>query len=277
MTDKQEENVQFKMRDEEIDEQVIPAEINELKLEKISHRVTLISIIIPVLIAVVIVITYLDIKKRVVQTEDTGSFEFNKLSSDLESRFSSVSLRQARMENAMEKLTSDINHSVAGIQVRLEKLDDAIASTGKKSVGQAEYEAARAELVDQINRVVDSTNQTSEQVAAITEKLKTQIDQLSTGLAAVNETLVEMDQRLIELEDKTIDKPAMDLAIRLETMRVSSDLKSRIESLENKLNTLESKLNAGDRQSSSPEPAGAPEKDQDGGASPDIEEQTISK
>ena len=53
-----EENGEFKMQldgtNQAIDDQLMPPEINEFKLEKISQRVTLISILIPVLIVIVL-------------------------------------------------------------------------------------------------------------------------------------------------------------------------------------------------------------------------------
>ena len=123
------EDVKFQMRMdkvrdevEEPEEPVVQTEVHELKLEKINQRVTLISILIPVLIVVVLVITYLDIKKRVVRTEDTGASEFQKLSTDLESRFSSLSLRQAKLEEAMTTMTEQNDKDVAAIRTRLDKL-----------------------------------------------------------------------------------------------------------------------------------------------------------
>ena len=128
-----EEDVKFKMRLDKINDEVeepedsvVQTEVHELKLEKINQRVTLISILIPVLIVVVLVIAYLDIKQRVVRTEDTGASEFQKLSADLESRFSSLSLRQAKLEEAVAAMTEQNDKNVAALNTRLDKLQQSL-------------------------------------------------------------------------------------------------------------------------------------------------------
>ena len=249
MNDHLEENGQFKLQSEplgeEIDKPEIPSEINELRLEKVSQRVTLISIMIPVLIVIVLVIAYLDIKKRVVRTEDTGTIEFQKLSTDLESRFSSLSVRQARLEGDVAKLFEQTNHATATIQVRLKELQDTleqVEKVQKSALKRSELNKTKQELVETINSLVESTNQTGEQVAAITDTLKKQMDELTLSLAETDRGISEMERQVTELDNSKIDKPAMDLALRLETMRVASDLKARIDSIEKKLISMEEKL-----------------------------------
>lgn len=298
MNEQNEDNGQFKMRldnlSEAIEDQVIPAEINELKLEKISQRVTLISILIPVLIVIVLVIAYLDIKKRVVQTEDTGTIEFKKLSSDLESRFSSLSVRQARIEDAMERLVEQTNHTIAAIQVRLEKVDDSIKKANKEAVGQKEYNSTKEELVKQINTVVESTNVAGEQMAAIAQQLKKQMDDLSQSLSQADAQIAELGDKFTTLREQKIDKPTLDLALRLEALKIENELKTQIEALQSRIKTLESHAPSSPTKSvpSSPLPssksskanspdssAKTPSQPAKSGtnASPGIEEQNIAK
>lgn len=246
MDEQHEENGHFKMRlDEEseaVEEQEIPKEINELKLEKISHRVTLISILIPVLIVIVLVFTYLDIKRRVVQTEDTGAIEFKKLSSDLESRFGSLSVRQARIEDGMARLTEQTNQILASIQVRLEKLDDSIKKTGKEAVGQKEFDTTRSEMVKKLNSAIEAANDTSVQMAAISEALKTQIDELRQSLADTQPHLDELEGMIDALRRNKLDKEAMDLALRIETMKVENALKMQMDDLRTIMKGIDNRL-----------------------------------
>jgi hypothetical protein len=58
-------------------------EARDRRIEKISHRVTIISILIPVLLGVVFYITYRDITSRVSQSQDTGAMEIQNLSTQL--------------------------------------------------------------------------------------------------------------------------------------------------------------------------------------------------
>jgi hypothetical protein len=259
-----EEDIQFKMRpdkpneevSEYVEEQTIPAEVNELKLEKINQRVTLISILIPVLIVVVLVITYLDIKKRVVRTEDTGASEFQKLSSDLESRFSSLSVRQARIEDAMDKLIEENNKATAALQVRLDKLQTAVKDVNKLTAEQKESKAAIAEVVKQVNTVIESSNQAATQTAAITQELKKQIDQANHGLTASASQLAAVEKKVSSIDQGKIDKSAMDLAIKFEILKLDNSLKTQIDALQSKLYNIESQ--SGRRTLISAPPSSAP-------------------
>jgi uncharacterized phage infection (PIP) family protein YhgE len=246
MKDQHEDDRQFNLRlnkdPEEIDEPAIPADVNEFKLEKISQRVTLISILIPVLIVIVLVFTYMDIKRRVIKTEDFGEMEIQKLSKDLDSRFSSLSLRQARLEEALDKLNDQNNRATAAIQVRLEKLNDNIKEIRQGTVAIKDFNATNAGMVKQINSVIESTNQAGEQVAAISRELKNQIDQVNQGVAAADRQLGALDRKLVEFDQTKIDKSALDLALKLESLKIETAMKSQIQALQAKIGTLEEQL-----------------------------------
>ena len=61
---------QFSADDDE-PEAIVQDELRELKIEKLGQRVTLLTILIPCMIGVILVITYLDIKDRVTRSYDT--------------------------------------------------------------------------------------------------------------------------------------------------------------------------------------------------------------
>jgi len=255
------EDVKFQMRMgkvnddvEEPEEPVVQTEVHELKLEKINQRVTLISILIPVLIVVVLVITYLDIKKRVVRTEDTGASEFQKLSADLESRFSSLSLRQAKLEEAMTAMTEQNDKNVAAIRTRIDKLQESLKEITRLAADQKELKASRAEMVKQINTVVESSNAAATQTAAITQELKKQMDQVSQSLNSSTSQISAVEKKISGIDQNKIDKSTMDLAIKFEVLKVENALKSRIDALQTRINELQ---NAAGRRSSSAAPAPA--------------------
>ena len=265
MNDRLEDNEQFKLRSEDLVETAekseIPAEINELRLEKISQRVTLISIMIPVLIVIVLVITYLDIKKRVVRTEDTGMIEFQKLSADLESRFSSLSVRQAKLEDDMTRMIAQSDQSAAAVHVRLQKLQETLNQVQqgiKNKIDKKELDSTRDDLVRQINGLVDASNQASQQMAAITTELKKQMDQLTANVAATEQRMADINRLLAELEKNKIDKPAMDLALRLETLKVSSDVKAKLDAMQQTIDALKKQIGRAAQPAAAPPASSTP-------------------
>ncbi|MBI5063022.1 MAG: hypothetical protein HZB87_06070 [Desulfatitalea sp.] len=242
-----EEDIKFKMRlgksneeVEEPEEQPVQTEVHELKLEKINQRVTLISILIPVLIVVVLLITYLDIKKLVVRTEDTGASEFQKLSTDLESRFSSLSVRQAKIEETMTALTDQNDKTAAAMNTRLDKLQETLKLVSKLAADQKELKTAKADMAKQIDDVVDASNAAATQTAAITQELKKQMDEVRQSLAAIGSQVGAVEKKVTVIDQSKIDKQAMDLAIKFEGLKIENSLKGRMDALQSVLNGMES-------------------------------------
>ena len=89
--------------DDRENDAVMQAELQELKIEKLSQRVLLLTILIPCMIGIIVVVSYLDIKGRVSRTQSTGTIGVQKLSKEMESRFSSLSLEQAKLEEVQAK------------------------------------------------------------------------------------------------------------------------------------------------------------------------------
>ena len=243
MNDLREDNDQFKLSmDDTMEDAAIPAAVDELRIEKLSTRVTLISILIPVLIVVIVVITYLDIKKRVLRTEDTGTIEVQKLSKDLESRFSSLSLSQARLEESLNRFIDQNNRSLAAIQVKLKKSEDHLEHLKGSVVNQKEMHKVTEDVQKQMNTTAETLDEVTGQIATLSQKLQNQMSQLEAGLADSKAQLDGMEQKLIELDKNKIDKPAMDLALRLETLRIEQDLKAQLDTIQNKVLTLEKQI-----------------------------------
>lgn len=90
----------FRIRiDDESPDTGFEEEIKDLRIEKLSKRITFVSILIPCLIGVILFVAYLDIKKRVGSMHSTGE----AVSQDLDSRLSLVLEKQAKLEDMVAK------------------------------------------------------------------------------------------------------------------------------------------------------------------------------
>ena len=70
--------------DEQEPESFYHEELKDLRVEKLSQRLTLLSILLPCLIAVAIYFGYQDLSGRVSRSHDTGSIEVQRLTKELE-------------------------------------------------------------------------------------------------------------------------------------------------------------------------------------------------
>ena len=237
------ENVQFKMRlDGEVEDAVIPTQVDELRIEKLSHRVTLISVLIPVLIVVILVIAYIDIKRRVIRTEDTGAVTVQHLSQDLESRFSSLSLGQAHLEEALAKFQDQTNQSLAKAQVNLQKLDGGLKQSRSAMVSQKEMKTAFEKTDQRLANVARSTEEIKAQLATLDQSVQARLAQLDQKAAELGTRLDDSKETLANLEKNKIEKAALDLAIKLEILKIKQIFNAQMDDLQAQLQTLEQEV-----------------------------------
>ena len=265
MDDHHEENAQFRMRldeDAATEDAVIPTQVDELRIEKLNQRVTLISILIPVLIVVILGVAYLDIKRRVIRTEDTGAETAQHLSQDLESRFSSLSLNQAHLEESLTKLQDQTNQSLAKAQVNLQKLDESIKQSRNAMVDKKEMQSVSRKMDQGMANVARSLEELKSQVDTVSQSLQSQLEQLRQQAAEQDTKLADFRETLTDLDRNKIDKSALDLAVKLEALKIKQsfnvqweDVQAQLQSLEQKISRLSSARKTVSPPAPSPKPA----------------------
>ncbi len=278
MNENLEDNGQFKMRlDEEVEETPIPTDVDDLRIEKLSHRMTMITILIPVLLVVVLAITYMDIKKRVIQTEDSGQLTAENLSKDLESRFENLTMAQRLIEENLARLKDQSDQSVAKVQINLKKLDDRLKSTGRKMVSQKDMKATATKLDQNVDNVSKSVEELKVQMAQITETLQPRITELQNALSENKTQMNQLNQSLSAMEQNKIDKAALDLALKLEVLKLKRSQKAQIEDLQSQIKALQRKVARPAPKPVPPKPAPAPSSTPPSPQTQQLEEQTISR
>jgi len=256
--------------DEEPDEESqrqIQAEIEGLKVEKLSQRVTVITILIPILIAVILGVTYLDIKRRVISTENTGSKGFESLSRDLESRFSSLSLRQAKLEEDFGKDSERLDKASAAMGVRIKETDTALKALAASAVTQKALKKTAADTLAALDaklsplaKQLASTNakltaQGQDAIARLSElegllasmdpilaNLRASIQALHSDAETLSSNVEALSSNVETLSEGKISKEQMDLALKLDRFRIISDLQAEDKRLEKQLGEVSRQL-----------------------------------
>jgi hypothetical protein len=243
MDDQQSNQGKFKMRlDADVDEASASNQVDELRMEKLSQRVTMISILIPVLIVVVLVIAYMDIKQRVIRTEDTGTSGVQKLSEDMESRFSTLSLRQAKLEELLKRSSDMNNQSLAKIQVNLKKLEDRLKGVGKGLTSKKDLDAKLDPIDKKIANLSGAMDENKAGLAKIDQQMQTTLSQMGQTLSDRGNQIKQLQEKVNGLDQAKIDKPALDLAMKLEMLKIKQSFIERLDNIEARIKTLESKI-----------------------------------
>ncbi|MCK5205205.1 MAG: hypothetical protein KAR15_15085, partial [Desulfobacterales bacterium] len=219
--DEQYSKFKFNGEDEPESEQTLyQDEAKDRRVEKLSHRVTIISILIPVLIGVVFYIAYRDITSRVSQSQDTEAMEIQNLSIQLEENLAALSIKYGDLEAALtQKLAA------------LEKVDKAMKTNLKKAeVTVAKINATKANKKDQ----QDAIARLNTALNPIRNELKT-LAPLRNDLKAVTTELASLDkdlQQQLSTLSKNVDKALKNLTKIQSDMSVLSDRKLDRDSLQ---------------------------------------------
>lgn len=249
MREDQEDNVQFSMRrDEDIEEAVIANDVDDLRIEKLNHRVTLISILIPVLIVVILGVTYLDIKRRVVRTEDSGQLTAQTLSESLQSRFSTLSVGQAMIEENFLRLKDQTEQSIAKVQVNLQKLDETLEKSSKQMVRRQDMNTTTGKLVNSIDAMEQAVESVKQQLQALDLSFQQQLGALEQSVTDRAEQFSVLVEKLDQLEQSKIDKASLDLAIKLEILKLKQAVNVRLDDTQSALKASQSEIKTLKRQ-----------------------------
>jgi uncharacterized phage infection (PIP) family protein YhgE len=259
MDDKLNNQGRFKMKmDADVEEAPVVSQVDELRMEKLGQRVTMISILIPVLIVVVLVIAYMDIKQRVIRTEDTGVSGVQKLSQDVESRFSTLSLRQAKLEELLKQTSEKDDQSLAQIQVNLKKLEDRVKGVGRNLASKKDLDTKVDAIQKKIDNVSNAMDENQANVTQINSQMQTKLSQMGETLENRDNRIAQLETQLAGLDQEKIDKSALDLAISLEALKIKQSLKSQLDDIDARLKALETRIKTQSR--SVPAPRSIPSK-----------------
>jgi hypothetical protein len=260
------ETSRFTIRDED-DVPDYAADAENLRVEKLSTRITLVAVIIPCLLAIVLAIAYLDIKNRVNNTQYTGSVGVEKLSQDLESRFSSLSLKQAKIEQALAEQSKTLETATAALQINLKKTTAELKRLTESKPDQAALTALSKKTNADISALQKDIAELNAAFSKFDDELAAQIQLMAEGLKKDQGRLTQIEKKALRLDAEKLSKESMDLALGLERLGLKEMVKERIRAVEKKITDLSKKidalnqrLDAQARTTSKPTPATAPQK-----------------
>jgi hypothetical protein len=282
----------FTIRDMEAEpDAMYMADAENLRIEKLSTRITLVAVLIPCLLVIVLAVAYLDIKNRVINTQNTGSMGVQNLSKDLESRFSNLSLKQAKLESQLADNTEALKNATAALQVNLKKstteLKRIAAAKPDRSAFAAMTQKTEASIADLQKDMADLQKDMADLNAAFgkfDEELAAQILLMADGLKKDQGRLAAIEKKTQQLESGKLSKESMELTLGLERLGLQEMVKDKIREVEKKLaairkqiETLDQRLASKAQKASTP-PATAPppaRSTKNTSGSSTLEEQTI--
>jgi len=153
-------------------------EINTLKIEKLSNRVTIISVIIPCLIFAILLFVYLDMKERVVDVDTTKQLQVEKITRQLEEKLNSLDVRIAKNK-------FDFEQNLPQLEKKEQALENQVA---KMAASKADTKTIDISIAKLDKNIRDNSVQNKTNIKTI-EKINQQL------LAAIKENNVQLKKR----------------------------------------------------------------------------------
>jgi predicted nucleic acid-binding Zn-ribbon protein len=241
-------NSKFKMQtDDEKPDFQSQEEIDDFQVEKLSKRVTRISILIPCLIFVITLAVYFDLKKSISLTDSTGILGVKALSKELESKFSSLSLRQANLEDDLTKRIEAIEKSTASIQANLNKATTAIKYIrSARTTDNKKFESTIATIDNKLSPLPGDLETMASDLKNIDNTVDNKLANISQIIGSAKKDLINIRADIDSLKSVTVDKKSVDVllknqqeAYQLALQKITRNLEDKIESVEKKLKEQE--------------------------------------
>ncbi len=242
MTEKESKKFEMQMDDESQDFQ-IQEEIDDSKVEKLNRRITRISIIIPCLVIIILLAAYFDLKKNLSSMNTMGNMGVQSLSKELESRFSSLSIKEANLEESTGKKIGDLEKTIASLQAETKEVTTAIKyiRSARKSDNNNTENAINT-IEKKLDSIPKDLNKISSDMKKMEQSFTEKLTHISQFIASSKNDLQKINSDISSLKSSKVDRTALNdqqKVYQLALRQLTSNLEDRITSLEDKVKKLE--------------------------------------
>ena len=223
-------------------------EAKDRRVEKLGHRVTIISILIPVLIGVVFYIAYRDITSRVSQTQDTGNMEIQNLSTQLQDKFNEISSKYGELEASLTQKLASLEKVDKAMKANLKKAEATVSKINATKADKKDQQDAIAKIDTALNpirqelKVLSTMRNDIKTLKADLQSLDADVQQKLTVMSAnVDKTLQNitgMQSDMSALSNQKLDRDALQLELLKAKKSYQKDLDLTKAALDKRLSSI---------------------------------------
>jgi chromosome segregation ATPase len=262
----------LKQTDGEISASVYHEEINTLKIDKLSNRVTIISFILPCLVGIIIVFAYLDIKERMVDVDLTKQNQVERLFQQLEEKLNTLDVKIAKNQFDLENKLPELDKKNVLLEGRIAKLTttkadtktikadtkiikDQFAKLEKRIANNTNQDKSTLQTIERINKETLSSikknqnqfdktaRQIKKEATLFRKKFDTRLLELSSyeqEIGKLRKRVSLLDMKVKGFEQETASRGDLDETIT----QLKNDLSNHMEILDQQVNKLNQRLTA---------------------------------
>ncbi|MEW6672922.1 MAG: hypothetical protein AB1427_14550 [Thermodesulfobacteriota bacterium] len=223
--------------------------VENLRLNKLSRRINLFAVLILCLLVFVLVFGYFDIRNKFKNIHVSGLSDVQVLSKDLDSKFSSLSIRQAKIESLLNEKISAMEKTADLLGQKLEQTEKTLSDThsaapGKEEIAgvMAEIDKTLAPMSTDLKKLSSDLKKVSSELKSLQDKLDKESAKLATGVSGLQKEIGTLKTDTTALASTRVDKKTFDLTNRHEEKFFQQKLNDLEKSLLDKIESLRSQV-----------------------------------
>ncbi|MCK4984641.1 MAG: hypothetical protein KAS40_03930 [Desulfobacterales bacterium] len=251
--DEQYSKFKFNGEDEPESEQTLyQDEAKDRRVEKLSHRVTIISILIPVLIGVVFYIAYRDITSRVSQSQDTEAMEIQNLSTQLQDKFDELSIKYGELEASLVQKLAALEKVDKAMKANLKKAENTVSKINATKADKKDQQDAIAKIdtaLSPIRKELKDLSTMRNDLKAVTAELQsldTDVQQKLTTISAnvdkSLQNLTKIQSDMSALSNQKLDNDTLQLELLKAKKSYQKELDLTKKALDKRLSSILRKI-----------------------------------
>jgi chromosome segregation ATPase len=220
-------------------------DIEESQAVRLNRRITRTAFLVIALMGVVVLFVYKDLRKNLLQMSSSGNSEIQTLSKGVETKLSSLSLRQTKLEDLLTKKVEPLEQAIGSMQTSLKELATAI-----KQIRSARDNDNKktADNLEAIHRALPPVMAKIEHLAVDIDRFKqkqaAELSSLSRMTTSIQGHLETMEKDLQALASSTLDENTLEGRLANERNIYQKRLAQFQRDLENRFDDIEARIKA---------------------------------
>lgn len=235
----EENNQEFKFSiDEESPDILLREDLQNSRIDKLSRRITILAVLIPCIVGVVLFFLYLDLKKRVILNQDSGTQSVQNLSRDFDTRLFELSAKYSEMENNWANRAAAIEKQIESLKFRLYKSENRVKKVSAAMVDKKDQE--------NVNKRVEKL---SSQISGLDKIFAKKLSELTAMVDKTRQDLIKIEADISTLIVSKIDSKTFKQELSREQAKqeerlalLTSDLDKKLKAAERDIKNLQNSI-----------------------------------
>jgi len=237
--------------DAKVPEPPLQEKVENLRLKKLSRKINLFTVLVPLLLVLILVFGYFDIRRKFDNFHISGSSDVQALSKDLDSKFSSLSIRQAKIEALLNEKIAAMEKTAARLEQNLAKTEKTLSGVQSSTPDKqelagiiAEIDKTLAPIHTDIKRLASEIKKISSEAKSLQDKLGKESGNLAAAVSGLQKEIGALKTDTAALASTRIDKKTFDLTNRHAEKFNQQKLNDLEKSLSEKIDALHNQIRA---------------------------------